>query len=205
MEKTRGDWPAQVAEAQAVSPFAAELSALSEKQLVSLRDYLAHAPSLPFRYLSIHGPSKDRAMYEEELVVVLCELAERADAIVMHPDTIERPDRFRILGRKLLFENMDARKDAGRTPEELAPVFAELPEAGFCFDIAHAWSIDPDMSIADQLLDSFGPRLRHVHVSSLSRDLHHMPLTEEHEELFGPALERCLDVPWIFEAPPRAA
>jgi hypothetical protein len=175
----RDDWEAQVAEPWMVSPFAAELSALSETQLGPLRDYIATAPNLPFRYLSIHGPSKDRCMGEDKLVAQLCDLAARADGIVMHPDTIEKSDRYRVLGRKLLFENLDARKDWGRTREELVAVFADLPEAGFCFDIAHAWSINPDMSVAAALLDGFGDRLRHVHVSSLSPDLHHVPLTEE--------------------------
>jgi hypothetical protein len=59
------------------------------------------------------------------------------------------------------------------------------------------------MGLAADLLDAFRSRLRHVHVSSLSSELHHIPLTEEDEVLFMPLLERCLDVPWILEAPPR--
>jgi len=204
MEELRNDWPAQVAEAWALSPFAAELSTLSERQLAPLREYLSSGPGLPFRYLSIHGPSKDRELSEEELVGELSELAEWAEVIVMHPDTIEDPRPYRALGGKLLLENMDARKGWGRTPEELAAVFEELPEAGFCFDIAHAWSIDPEMSVARDLLDAFGRRLRHLHVSSLSAELHHVSLTEQDEALFRPVLQRCLDVPWILEAPPPA-
>lgn len=200
-----GDWEAQVAEACTVSPFAVELSAISETDLPSLKDYLAAEPALPFRYVSVHGPSKDREMDEAALVAALCELSEWADGIVMHPDTFERPDRYRPLGRKLVLENMDARKDSGRTCQELYDVFAELPEAGFCFDVAHAWSIDPEMSVAAELLDGLGDRLRHVHVSSLSPELHHVTLTEQDEELFRPFLERCKDVPWMLEAPPRVA
>lgn len=203
MEDLRHDWDAQVAEALRVSTFAVELSALSELQLEPLGAFLVSNPSLPFRYLSIHGPSKDRRMPEGELVDELGVLTERADALVMHPDTIELPDRYRPLGSKLVIENMDARKDSGRTAEELAATFAELPDAGFCFDIAHAWSIDDSMAVANELLHEFGDRLRHVHVSSLSSKLHHESLTEEDEELFRPTLERCIDVPWILEAPPR--
>jgi sugar phosphate isomerase/epimerase len=202
MDDLRGDWDRQVAEAWAVSPFAIELSALSESELPSLSRYLNGAGNLPFRYISIHGPSKQRQMDEERLVDELVNLARFADGVVMHPDTFERADLYRPLGHKLLVENMDARKPSGRTPEELTATFEQLPEAGFCFDIAHAWSIDPDMSVASDLLDRFGGRLRHVHLSSLSHDLHHVPLTAEHEELFRPTLERCVDVPWIFEAPP---
>jgi hypothetical protein len=202
MQDLRGNWDAQVGAAWKVSPFAIELSALSETELPSLSRYLGSAQSLPFRYISIHGPSKHRQMDEEQLVSELVQLASYANGVVMHPDTFDRPELYRPLGHKLLIENMDARKSTGRTPEELEATFAELPDAGFCFDIAHAWSIDPEMSVAAELLDRFGGRLRHVHLSSLSAELHHVPLTAEHEELFRPALERSVDVPWIFEAPP---
>jgi hypothetical protein len=205
MQSLRGDWDAQVAAAWRVSSFAIELSALSETELPSLAEYLNRTESLPFRYISIHGPSKGRQMDEELLVFALEQLASCANAFVMHPDTIESLELYRQLGNKLLLENMDARKVEGRTREELEAVFAELPDAGFCFDVAHAWSIDPTMSVANDLLDGFSERLRHVHLSSLSEDLHHVPLTAEDEDLFGPVLRRCLDVPWIFEAPPTTA
>lgn len=203
MEDLRDDWDAQIDAALRVSVFAVELSALSEKQLDPLSEFLSSTRSLPFRYLSIHGPSKDREMSEGDLVEHLARLLERADAIVMHPDTIDDLARYRGLGRKLLLENMDSRKGDGRTPEELVSPFDQVPDAGFCFDIAHAWSIDPSMGVAGDLLDAFGDRLTQVHLSSLSTELHHLPLTQDDEELFRPTLERCVDVPWILEAPPR--
>lgn len=202
MDELRGDWRRQVAKALEISPFAIELSALSEAELPSLVLFLKSQSSLPFRYVSVHGPSKGRRMEEERLVEELLILAPHVSAIVMHPDTIERPQAFRPLGHKLLLENMDARKEVGTNRRDLEVLFAELPDAGFCFDIAHAWSVDPQMSVAAELLDVFGNRLRHVHLSSLSHDLHHIPLRARDEALFGPTLQRCLDVPWILEAPP---
>jgi hypothetical protein len=204
MAAQRGDWFAQIKMAWGVSPFAIELSALSEPELPSLASFLATGPSLPFRYISIHGPSKDLRGDEEKLVAELAELAPYANAIVMHPDTISEPALFRALGNKLLLENMDSRKGLGRTRSELEPFFVELPDAGFCFDVPHSWSVDPTMAVAGELLEGFGARLRHVHLSSLSEDLHHVPLKDEDEILFTPILRRCLDVPWIFEAPPSA-
>jgi hypothetical protein len=203
MEALRGDWPALVTQATEFSKFATEFSVLSEGEVEGLEDYLAAQPTLPFRYLSIHGPSKDRVMAEHDLVAALVRLSVRAEAIVMHPDTIENPKPFLALDRTLVLENMDAGKNDGCTIKQLARWFSALPAAGFCFDIAHAWSLDPTMGLAEELLDMFRSRLRHVHISSLSPELHHVPLTEENEVLFMPVLERCLDVPWIFEAPPR--
>lgn len=203
MSDLRGDWPAQIEAAWEFSPFAVELSALAEQELDGLIRYLQGGPPLPFRYLSVHGPSKNRAMPEPDLVAILGSLAPLVSAIVMHPDTISDPSPYRQLGRKLVLENMDARKPDGRTATELAPWFGELPEAGFCFDVAHAWSIDQTMGVGTDLLDAFRGRLRYLHVSSLSDELHHVPLTAEHEELFAPLLDRCRDVPWILEAPLR--
>ena len=203
MADQRGDWFRQVELAREVSPFAIELSALSEPELPSLIEFLDSGPNLPFRYVSIHGPSKNLLGDEKKLVAELATLAKHANAVVMHPDTIEDPSIYRDLGHKLLLENMDARKQSGRYPQELAPLFDQLPDAGFCLDVPHAWSIDQTMEVAGELLDAFGSRLRHVHLSSLSPDLHHVPLTVADEERFSPTLKRCLDVPWIFEAPPR--
>ena len=202
MRALRGDWPTLVQEASVFSPFAVELSVLSEDEIEGLERYLASDPALPFRYISIHGPSKGRAMSEATLVEVLTALSANVQGVVMHPDTIEDPGHFRALGRKLLIENMDARKPDGRTVAELSVWFAELPEAGFCFDIAHAWSIDDSMTVGGELLDAFRSRLRHLHVSSMNTDLHHVSLTEEDEGTFAPLLARCTDVPWILEAPP---
>jgi len=61
------------------------------------------------------------------------------------------------------------------------------------------------MRAGSEILDRYGSRLRQLHVSSLDDGQHHVPLTFEHEELFGPLLDRCRDVPWILEAAPRSA
>jgi hypothetical protein len=204
MVGNRGNWPRLVAEASKVSSFAVELTALGEDELPALLDFLGDDPTLPFRYVSVHGPSKGRRMPETELVALLAELPAFVDAIVLHPDEIEVPARYQPLGRRLLIENMDSRKAAGKNSAELTSIFDQLPEAGFCFDVAHAWTVDPSMQIGNELLDRFASRLKHVHLSSISDDLGHVPLSAEQEELFAPLLSRCRDVPWILEAaPPR--
>lgn len=201
MADNRGHWEALVAEAMETSSFAVELAALSESELPGLQAFLDAGPSLPFRYLSVHAPVKHRAMDEEELVARLASLPPWVDAIVVHPDVIEDPARYARLGAALVIENMDTRKAAGRTADELAPLFAALPEAGFCFDVAHAAAVDPSMDEAHRLLDRFCGRLRHLHVSSLDGGSHHEPLTDADEAAWTPVLRRCRDVPWILEAP----
>jgi len=199
----RGDWPRLIEEATAVSSFAVEFTALSEREFPALLDYLASGPALPFRYVSVHGPTKDRRMPESELVAVLDDMPAFIDAMVLHPDLIEDVAAYKPLGSRLVIENMDARKSAGRTADELERFFDELPAAGFCFDVPHAWSVDPSMEMGHDLLSRFTSRLREVHISSVTDECHHEALTVEHEELFGPLLARCTDVPWILEAPLR--
>ena len=111
-------------------------------------------------------------------------LAPVVDAIVVHPDAMDDPRAYRALGSCLVLENMDARKPTGRTVAELAPLFAALPEAGFCLDVAHVLSVDPTMAEGERLLDAFAGRLRHLHVSSIDEECRHLPLTAEHEARF---------------------
>jgi hypothetical protein len=198
----RGDWPALADQAAALSPFTAELAALSEDELPDLMAFLAHqAPSLPFHYLSVHAPSKHLKLAEPKLVDCLSRLPACVDAIVVHPDVIDDPGEYRRLGARLVLENMDTRKSGGRTADELAPYFAELPDAGLCLDVAHARDVDPTMAGAGELLDRFAGRLRHLHLSSLDAGGHHVPLRAEDAQAFRAVLQRCRDVPWILEAP----
>jgi hypothetical protein len=204
MLANRGDWLALVEEASRVSSFAVELTALGEDELPGLLSFLAEEPPLPFRYVSVHGPSKGRRMPERGLIARLAELPPFIDAIVLHPDQIEDAALYAPLGNRLLIENMDSRKSSGKLGDELERIFEVLPAAGFCFDVAHAWTVDPTMKVGEDLLNRFADRLKHVHLSSISEDLEHVPLSKEQEGLFMPLLSRCRDVPWILEAePPR--
>jgi hypothetical protein len=196
-----GRWPVLLEQAVATSTLAVELSALSESELPSLVALLDEAQVLPFLFVSVHAPTKQRRLPERELVAMLQRLAPRVDAIVVHPDTIEEPAAYRALGSALAIENMDRRKAIGRTAAELDDLFELLPDAGLCFDVPHAASIDPSLDEAREILDAHGARLRHVHLSSLDADCHHRPLTMADEERFGELLDRCRDVPWILEAP----
>jgi hypothetical protein len=201
VEGRGGDWPALVRAACAVSTHAVELAALEAAELGSLAAYLGARPRLPFRHLSVHTPIKGQLGTDAERVAAVAPLPVRT--LIAHPDLVADPAPWRTLGRRAVFENMDARKAFGRTAADLETLFAELPEAGFCLDIAHAHTNDPSLELATELLDRFRGRLREVHLSSI-RGGAHVTLTAEDEALFGPVLARCRDVPWILEAAPPA-
>ena len=149
---------------------------------------------MPFRYVSVHAPVKNREQDESATIAMLDGLPLWVRSIVAHPDALSDLVRYRALGTRLVLENMDNRKSTGRVANEMESFFEELPDAGFCLDVAHVRSIDPTMDAAHELLDRFRSRLRQVHLSSLD-DGRHVPLTEDDEELFAEVLNRCRAVP----------
>jgi hypothetical protein len=201
MTETRSDWPWLVAQARALSGDVVELSALCGAELPGLAAFLDGDWSAPFAHVSVHGPSKGWPDGPLALAAALLALPASIDGIVMHPETLGDASAFAPLGARLRLENMDARKADGRTTGELARYFAQLPEARFCFDIAHAWQNDAGMGLAHELLDAFGDRLAEVHLSSIDADGSHVPLRPADVDAFAPVLERCAGVPWVLEAP----
>jgi len=201
MVGARGDWPRLVTAAETCSLDVVELSALSAVELPRLLRFLADAGSLPFGHVSVHGPSKGWDGTPAALATALGSIPSYVDGIVVHPETLGDVAPFADLGGRLRLENMDTRKHDARTVAELARYFDALPEARFCFDVAHAQLHDPSMGFAHELLDAFTDRLAEVHVSSIEPDGEHVPLGADDAEAFLPVLERCVGVPWVLEAP----
>lgn len=180
-----------------------ELSALRVHELAPLLSSLPDLPLLRFRSVSIHAPSAFAASEERQIAADLLPVAaERGWLVIVHPDTIRDFSAWAPFGDRLAIENMDGRKPVGRTVEELRPIFAQLPEASFCFDVAHARQCDPSMVEAVRLLDAFGDRLAEVHLSELDGHCRHTRLSRA-------AVRACrgiaglipLSVPVIIEAP----
>ena len=202
MDDARLDWPALVGRAGQISEDVVEISALSGHELPSLVNWMRHIDRPPFAYVAVHGPTKDVLVEPAGLASQLSGLPAWVTSIVLHPDTLGEPLAFRSLGSRLVLENMDFRKLSGRSAIEMVALFNLLPEAGFCLDVAHARSIDPAMRTAHELLDQFRNRLRQIHISGLDKDGHHIPITEGDLDTYAPVLQRCADIPVVFEAPP---
>jgi hypothetical protein len=201
MVGARGDWPRLVAAAETCSLDVVELSALSARELPGLLQFLREDGELPFGHVSVHGPSKGWDGTPAALATALAAVSPQVDGIVMHPETLGDVGPFADLGARLRLENMDTRKDDARTADELARYFSALPDARFCFDVAHAQLHDSGMGLAHELLDAFADRLAEVHISSIERDGEHVPLRAADAEAFLPVLARCVGVPWVLEAP----
>jgi hypothetical protein len=158
---------------------AVELSALRQHELAPLVQQLDDIDLERFEYVAFHAPSSMDRAYEPEALRLLEVVAARGWPIVVHPDAMHTLNDWNRLGSLLCIENMDKRKPAGRTAEEIKEIFDELPEACFCFDIGHARQVDPTMSEATAILRLFHAKLRQLHVSEVNTQSKHDPLTLE--------------------------
>jgi hypothetical protein len=154
---------------------AVEVSALRESELRATISALQALDLTRYRYVSMHVPSDLPTMSERDLVQLLSAL-DAPDSFVVHPNIIRDADAWHPLGSRMCIENMDQRKRVGRTAGELRRFFEDCPAAGFCLDLGHAHQVDPTMGVAMELLDEFGSRLRHLHVSEVNPYGRHIPI-----------------------------
>lgn len=186
---------------------AVELSALREDELDPLLESLDSLKNLlkPFEYISFHAPSKRTRFTEEEFVEKLRSVADRKWSIIVHPDVIVDFKLWESLGSAVCIENMDKRKEIGRTAAQLQEIFKKLPEATFCFDIGHARQVDPTMQEAETFLQCHRERLRQVHMSYVNSQSRHERLNFESIRAFK-RVAHLLDesTPIILETPVEA-
>jgi len=155
-----------------------------------------------FSFVSIHAPKSFCDISEEKVVDILTPMFERSWPIVVHADSITRFDCWARFGDLLCIENMDSRKHTGRTAQELENVFRELPEASFCFDVGHARQIDRTMTRAEEMMRTFGDRVKILHVSDVSVSGEHQPLSRMAMMSYS-NIARMVpeDVPVVIESP----
>jgi hypothetical protein len=154
-----------------------ELSALREHELPTLMGALNRLHLDSYRYVSVHAPSRRHTMKEAAVADLLRPCIDRGWSVVLHPDTIGDHGCWRDFGRLLCIENMDKRKEAGRTAVELRRHFGELPKASMCLDLAHARQVDPTLGIAREIIREYGEKIIQLHLSELDVQSHHEPLS----------------------------
>ena len=156
-----------------------ELSALREREFDDLLHCIENLNLKQYKYISFHAPSKLEIYSEERIVRNLKKVIDYGWPIVVHPDIIKDFKLWRTLGSFLCIENMDKRKPIGRTTSDLEAIFMYLPEASFCFDLAHVRQVDPTMTEASTMLKRVGHKLKQLHVSDVNTRSIHEPLNLE--------------------------
>jgi hypothetical protein len=181
---------------------AIELSALRFGELEPLVRASADLDVRSFSHVSVHAPGSYEPRHEEWIVERLLTVAKLGWPIVLHPDAICDYRPWLELEDLLLIENMDKRKTAGRTSQELEQLFVQLPAAGLCFDIAHARQVDPSMVEAYAILQVHRDRVRQIHISEVNTSSAHTRISRaaaaDYEEV-APSIPA--DVPIILETP----
>ena len=157
---------------------AIELSALRRHELEPLVAAANNLDLKKYKYVSVHAPGKYEADDEINVVKLLETFANKDWPIVLHPDTIYDYSLWRNFGELLLIENMDKRKTGGRSCVELDNIFQKLPDARFCFDIAHSRQYDSTMSEALTILTKYRSLLTQIHISDVDANCRHNKITD---------------------------
>jgi len=170
----KGDFRRALQQSLDAGDDAVEYSALREEEFEPLANYLPERGTGPFAHVAFHAPSHPKPENEAKIVETLKTLVETLGVwVVAHPDSIRTFRLWRNLGEHLCIENMDHRKPIGRSADELAVVFRELPRAKLCFDIGHAHEMDRSMSMGYEILKRFRDRVVQIHASEVSDKCEH--------------------------------
>jgi hypothetical protein len=197
-----GDFESAIRMLENSSANVIELSALREREFDDLLNCIVHLNLNQYKYVSFHAPSKLASYSEERIVKKLKKVIDYGWPIVVHPDIIVDFKLWRKLGSFLCIENMDKRKPVGRTASNLEAIFKYLPEASFCFDLAHVRQVDPTMTEATSMLKKLGHRLKQLHVSDVNSMSNHEPLNLEAIFAFRKISHLIYeDVPIVLESP----
>jgi len=144
-----------------------------------------------FKSRSVHLPAmaidSDNALYFGRATSMF--LSQDA-CIVIHPDFKHDFDEITtFFPRGVAVENMDNRKKAFRTLQDMRNLFVRHPELKFCFDVQH-WIInDNPVSDIPKIIAEFGDRITCVHLSGIGRNKYHVPIYTVGQHDFIRALE----------------
>jgi len=197
----RGNYRKAIDWLQNIDTTTVEISALRFDELEPLVRDLDRLKLDQFRSISFHAPSSFREDQEEEVLRLLVPVYDRGWNIVVHPDVIYHHERWEYLGNQLLIENMDRRKRIGRTVQELDFIFAKLPLARMCLDVAHARQLDTTLTLLFSLFTRFHERIAEIHISELDSWCRHRLMShwavQDYQTL---PWEQIPDVPVIIES-----
>jgi sugar phosphate isomerase/epimerase len=158
-----------------------------------------------FDYISIHGPFIEarygRNGETKEVTDRLRELCDElpVGGIVVHPDLVDDFEALEKTGLPIIIENMDRRHTVGISPEYIRKL-KDNYDFGFVLDLQHAYEQDTSMSMAKEMIEVMGGRLRHMHVSGCLGEDGHVPVhMAENRDNIVRVLQQGIRVPKIFE------
>lgn len=181
----RGDFATALTRLRSEGIKVVELSALRLQELMPLVQALPDLDLSGFEFVSFHAPSRFSPAEESFVIGQLRRLANLSIPIVVHPDVIFNRDAWQWIGSLLFIENMDKRSFVGQTVRDLERLFRQFPDAKLCCDIGHARQVDPTMTEAHLILETFKNRLAEIHISDVNSSSRHDPLSVYSMNAFG--------------------
>lgn len=158
------------------TPFTAiEFSVLREHELDPFFEQLPDLDVSGFDYVSFHV-CKLVKLSELTLVRRIEPVLERGWNVINHPDLMTDRGLWQSLGSQICIENMDGSKPFGNNLDDMKKIFDEIPEASMCFDIAHAKRMDPTMLLGREMCNTFGDRIKEIHMSEVDKKFLHRPM-----------------------------
>lgn len=156
-----------------------------------------------YDYRSIHLPVL--LSFEESRTAIdyWLKFADKIDAhsFTLHPTNMQSFDWLnQAFDERLALENMDWRKDYGKSVKDMVHALNIVEGAGWIYDLNHVYTNDESMSLADDFMKALEKRLRHYHISGFGDDnLPHTSLFTTKQDEIIKKLTRT-DKPIIIES-----
>lgn len=143
-----------------------------------VRQIIEHTDLSLFHYTSIHAPCHkryDRNAETEQILSQTAALVELAGAqtVVLHPDVVDDWDVIVESGIPFAIENMDCRKDFGKTVDDMVWLH-ERTGLPVVIDVNHCKTNDVSMKLAEDLVETFRGNIAEFHLSGYTE--YHEPL-----------------------------
>src|SRR4029077_9611157 len=129
-------------------PLCSPFESIRRAAVDELRECLAVFAALGARWMNIH-PDRQAPMHDRTFIIERNLQSRR-----------ELQEPAAELGVGLMIENLPG---SFNTASQLAELLDPMPELGLHLDIGHA-NLLVEHNTTDEILDAFGPRLRHVHL-----------------------------------------
>jgi hypothetical protein len=91
-----------------------------------------------------------------------------AELALVHPDLVSDWRVFDGSPMTLAVENMDNRKKAYRSVDEMKRFFADHDAWKMVLDLNHCFANDPTMGLAQDFIDALKPRIAEIHLSGFA-------------------------------------
>jgi len=193
-----------VEEFKALGCNAIEFNCLSSENFQAIFDNISKDDLVGFEYVSVHAPSFGKLTGDESRNAL--DLAQKVyeklnfNHLVIHPNEINDWNIFQKYLFPISIENMDSRKDVGRTVESMKKIFG-IYDGAMTLDLNHCFMNDQSMKLANDMNSEFGKRIEEVHLSGCDeykQPSYHDPIYKTKQRVILDAIPDK-DIPIIIE------